>query len=155
MLPKNRLAVLVACVALGGCRVHEAELDAVQAAVDRQLQEKKDLAESLDERRREMNRLEQRLADALAALPEGADAGVGEASTRPAAKAPTLPAMPEPSWFEGSDGARKREHITDARRRIAELEREISEGNSIERRQRQVEDQLKRIDALRKAQAPR
>ncbi len=70
------VVAITAGVYFGLIEPMEAEIDqlvASQAGLDRTLAEKKEIADNLNDRRREMDQLEQKLQDALTELPEKKD----------------------------------------------------------------------------------
>lgn len=149
----RRATLFVAVLALAGCRVNEDELRVVQQALTTRLAQRQELAQRLNERRREMDALEKRLAQALTefgSIPEAAVSPYTEVQqAEPIAALPPMPTLPDVSWFEGSRSTRQRAEIDETRRRIFELEKVLDEVARINRRKKRVEQKLQTLDGLR------
>ncbi len=155
------VALVVGLAGIGGLALKargdaDRALRAAQAELDRALAEKKELADNLNERRRELEGLEHALESGLAELGDGAEVGVALAGSKvevtPAPKTPS-PVLPPPSFWEGSDAERRRALITDTQRRIAQLEKVIGEVNHFEERKAEVQAKLAALEQLRRTRA--
>jgi Tfp pilus assembly protein PilN len=133
---------------LAGCSPNVAELEAIKAGLEVQLAEKKEIAQLLNDRRRELDALDQRLAEVL-------DAGVffGEVPRVEAPRAPvpvSSAMLPPVSVMEGRRCANLRREIEDLQLRIRELEKAIGEVNRIDRRKEEIRQRLKVLAELRR-----
>src|SRR4051812_15624233 len=104
-------ALIVGGVFLTGCHANEGGLSFIEHELERTLAEKQEIAQHLNEVRRQQDILEQRVAEVLARLPPGTDAGFEELE-QGAPTPPRPPLVPPPvSFFEGSGAERQRERI--------------------------------------------
>ena len=126
---------------LAACTLHQAELTAIQVSLDKQLAEKVEIAQNLNQYRRELDELELKVRSAGGGpLPE---------VTPPLKLEPAL-ALPPESFFEGEDGKRRRIQIAQTRRRILEIEKLIGEVNNVEVRKKQATEKLRALNEARK-----
>ncbi len=143
-----RATLVVAVLCLAGCTKNVAELRAAQADADRRLVELREIADKLNERRREADALERRVELAAEGLPAETVAAVDAGVFEPALTATPI-VLPEYSPLEGAEAERLRQRISDTTRRIAELEKVIGEVRHVEARKRQLAGKLKALEALR------
>lgn len=121
--------------------MHEEELRAIQAQLDRQLAQHREIAETLNVRRQQLDALEDQLHAA------------GEAPLE--VSAPIAPGavasvkLPAPSWLEGHAAQAMRRRIEDTQRRILELEKVVEEVNRVEVRKREAELKLRVLNDKR------
>jgi hypothetical protein len=130
------MLVLVSCA-------HRDELAAIEAVVDADLAYKKDIADHLADRRREMDALDERLRALLDGhpLPQG-DAGVHSPPLTVTALTVTLPPA---SIFEGPEQKKARARIEEKIRRAHQLEILLGEVNAIDARRAEIEEKLKQV----------
>jgi hypothetical protein len=142
---KRLLPVLL----LLACNPHLPELEALDVALDKQLAEKKAIADNLNEFRRETDRLERELELASAEL----DAGLPSPLPAAADETGSVGPMPLPplSMFEGESSRKLRARIDETRHRIAELDKVIGEVKGINRRNAELYRQLELLNELRRA----
>lgn len=133
----------------------DARLHAALAEAERELVEKQEIAQQLNERRRELDALEERLAAQVGGQnldePPLRPIDAKAQPPPPAARAPLD--VPPPAWWEGSDADRTRRLLSDTRRRIVELEKVIGEVNNIQKRKAEMEAKLAPVERLRARQS--
>jgi hypothetical protein len=139
---------LLPALFLLSCNQHVDELEALDAAQDKQLAEKMAIVNNLSEFRRASERLEAELKQVAAEL----DAGVPAVPAAVADDSPGVGPMPLPpvSLFEGDHAKKLRQHIDDTRRSIAELDKVIGEAKGINRRNSELYRQLELLNDLRR-----
>jgi hypothetical protein len=166
-----RLLALVLCGS--AFAAGPAELRRTADEVDRVLAERKRAAEQLQERRREMDQLEAKLAKAQTDLPNSKDVSKGprvvrldggtlarEGSKCPAAdiegvatRAPwrrvALPTMPEEQPDASTEEKNLRRHIESTMMEISMLDRIIGELANIEKRRLQIQFELCLLEELK------
>jgi hypothetical protein len=138
-----------------GCRKnHELLLDR-QAELDRRLAEGMELADNLNEHRKEIEVLEREVTAALDDVPEARDA-VARLDDQPLVHEPlTGPPTPLPpeSAFEGATGTQLRLRIADTERRLVQLSKVLGEVERLKSRKLRLQQELefiKRVRAERK-----
>lgn len=144
---------LVALVAISGCTKNHAELRATQAILDRQLADQQERADNLNELRKEIDELEQKVAAGVAADPAvKAEIDALSAKTPTAPITPAFPPLPPESSFEGAEGARMRARILDTEARITQLGKVLGELHKIDAHKEQLQQALKIIEERRAKQ---
>ncbi len=135
-------AVLPLFLLLCSCTKNHAELKARLAADDAQLAAQQEIAEHLNEMRRELDAAEAELATLLAEYPEEKTA---LEAPSPPSPPPTFAPLPPESLFEGSEGARLRRQIQDTEARILQLSKVLGEVGKLDARRQQLKRQLAQI----------
>jgi chromosome segregation ATPase len=130
---------------LSGC-ARERQLERTLAVLETQLARKQEVAQNLDEYRRELASLEARHTEGLAAL---SDAGVllrpELESLRPPAPLPTAPPK---GVLETPRSAKLRVMISDTERRLAELDSALGELDRAWERRRELEGRLESLHRM-------
>jgi len=124
---------------LAACTQNHAELRAALADSERELAGLEAVADTLTDRRRRTDLLEERLRAVMK--------GVEPAPLPPAAPLPPVPpprtlVLPPTGRFEGAEGARLRARIAEAQARIAELRRVIGEVEALDALRAKLAEEL-------------
>lgn len=137
------VAAPLAALLLGGCSTNVEQLRSMQAEADRRLTVRKEAADNLNERRRELDALKETLhaAEKDGLAPRRSFA---QPSSSPLPREPPLIPPPE-SPFEGSEASRRRVQLAETQRRIAELDRIIREVDHIEEQKRDLAQKLEAL----------
>lgn len=146
----KRVALVVSLVGVAGCTKNHAELKATQAILDRQLADQMERADNLNTLRKEIDDLEQKVADGLSTTPEAKaeiDALIAKTPTAPIG--PAFPPLPPESAFEGAEGTRLRARILDTEARISQLGKVLGEIHKIEGRKERLTQALKVLEERR------
>jgi hypothetical protein len=136
---------------VSGCRKNHELLLARQAELDRRLAEGMELADNLNEHRKELVVLEREVTAALDDAPQARDA-VARLDEKPLVREPlTGPPTPLPpvSAFEGATGTQLRLRIADTERRLVQLSKVLGEVEGLKSRKLRLQQELELIKGVR------